>query len=302
MHEDKTLVIITGPTASGKSGLAVELASHLGCDIISADSRQIYRGIPIGTAAPDREQLSKVRHHFVGVLDLDQYYSAALFEQQVMELLPTLWENNDYAVMCGGSMMYIDAVTHGIDELPTISRQTRSSVKSLYEQNGIEAIKAELEKLDPIYLESADSSNHKRLIHALEITIEAGTPCSGLLTGKSKTRPFRIVKMAIDYPRDELFRRINSRVDRMIADGLEAEAASVYHLRHLNSLNTVGYKELFAMMEGTMPREVAIPRIAKNTRVYAKKQVLWLRKDPGVILLNPAEELLPQALAAIAVH
>jgi tRNA dimethylallyltransferase len=302
MHEDKTLVIITGPTASGKSGLAVELASHLGCDIISADSRQIYRGIPIGTAAPDREQLSKVRHHFVGVLDLDQYYSAALFEQQVMELLPTLWENNDYAVMCGGSMMYIDAVTHGIDELPTISRQTRSSVKSLYEQNGIEAIKAELEKLDPIYLESADPSNHKRLIHALEITIEAGAPCSELLTGKSKTRPFRIVKMAIDYPRDELFRRINIRVDRMIADGLEAEAASVYHLRHLNSLNTVGYKELFAMMEGTMPREVAIPRIAKNTRVYAKKQMLWLRKDPGVILLNPAEELLPQALAAIAVH
>lgn len=302
MHEDKTLVIITGPTASGKSGLAVELASHLGCDIISADSRQIYRGIPIGTAAPDREQLSKVRHHFVGVLDLDQYYSAALFEQQVMELLPTLWENNDYAVMCGGSMMYIDAVTHGIDELPTISRQTRSFVKSLYEQNGIEAIKAELEKLDPIYLESADPSNHKRLIHALEITIEAGAPCSELLTGKSKTRPFRIVKMAIDYPRDELFRRINIRVDRMIADGLEAEAASVYHLRHLNSLNTVGYKELFAMMEGTMPREVAIPRIAKNTRVYAKKQMLWLRKDPGVILLNPAEELLPQALAAIAVH
>lgn len=302
MHEDKTLVIITGPTASGKSGLAVELASHLGCDIISADSRQIYRGIPIGTAAPDREQLSKVRHHFVGVLDLDQYYSAALFEQQVMELLPTLWENNDYAVMCGGSMMYIDAVTHGIDELPTISRQTRSSVKSLYEQNGIEAIKAELEKLDPIYLESADPSNHKRLIHALEITIEAGAPCSELLTGKSKTRPFRIVKMAIDYPRDELFRRINIRVDRMIADGLEAEAASVYHLRHLNSLNTVGYKELFVMMEGTMPREVAIPRIAKNTRVYAKKQMLWLRKDPGVILLNPAEELLPQALAAIAVH
>lgn len=302
MHEDKTLVIITGPTASGKSGLAVELASHLGCDIISADSRQIYRGIPIGTAAPDREQLSKVRHHFVGVFDLDQYYSAALFEQQVMELLPRLWTNNDYAVMCGGSMMYIDAVTHGIDELPTISRQTRSSVKSLYEQNGIEAIKAELEKLDPIYLESADPNNHKRLIHALEITIEAGAPCSELLTGKSKTRPFRIVKMAIDYPRDELFRRINIRVDRMIADGLEAEAASVYHLRHLNSLNTVGYKELFAMMEGTMPREVAIPRIAKNTRVYAKKQMLWLRKDPGVILLNPAEELLPQALAAIAVH
>ncbi len=302
MHEDKTLVIITGPTASGKSGLAVELASHLGCDIISADSRQIYRGISIGTAAPDREQLSKVRHHFVGVFDLDQYYSAALFEQQVMELLPRLWTNNDYAVMCGGSMMYIDAVTHGIDELPTISRQTRSSVKSLYEQNGIEAIKAELEKLDPIYLESADPNNHKRLIHALEITIEAGAPCSELLTGKSKTRPFRIVKMAIDYPRDELFRRINIRVDRMIADGLEAEAASVYHLRHLNSLNTVGYKELFAMMEGTMPREVAIPRIAKNTRVYAKKQMLWLRKDPGVILLNPAEELLPQALAAIAVH
>lgn len=296
---DKTLVIVTGPTGSGKTGLAIEIASRLGCDIISADSRQIYRGIPIGTAAPTPEQLAAVPHHFVGILDLDAYYSAAVYEEQVMKLLPQLWEKGDYVVMCGGSMMYIDAITRGIDELPTISDAVRTHAMEIYTSGGLAALREELQRLDPEYLATADLNNHRRLVHAIEICLQAGVPYSSLRTGEAKERPFRIVKMAIDHTRENLFNRINARVDAMIAEGLEQEAASVYHLRHLNSLNTVGYKELFAMMDGTMTRETAIPRIAKNTRVYAKKQLLWLRRDPSVIYLDPSRPLLPQALEAI---
>lgn len=296
---DKTLVIVTGPTGSGKTGLAIEIATRLSCDIISADSRQIYRGIPIGTAAPTPEQLAAVPHHFVGILDLDAYYSAAVYEEQVMKLLPQLWEKGDYVVMCGGSMMYIDAITRGIDELPTISDSIRTKAMEIYTRGGLAALREELQRLDPDYLATADLNNHRRLVHAIEICLQAGVPYSSLRTGEAKERPFRIVKMAIDHSRENLFNRINARVDAMIAEGLEQEAASVYHLRHLNSLNTVGYKELFAMMDGTMDRETAIPRIAKNTRVYAKKQLLWLRRDPSVIYLDPSRPLLPQALEAI---
>lgn len=296
---DKTLVIVTGPTGSGKTGLAIEIATRLGCDIVSADSRQIYRGIPIGTAAPTPEQLAAVRHHFVGILDLDQYYSAAVYEEQVMNLLPQLWEKGDYVVMCGGSMMYIDAITRGIDELPTISDAIRARAMEIYTRGGLAALREELQRLDPDYLATADLNNHRRLVHAIEICLQAGVPYSSLRTGEAKERPFRIVKMAINHSRENLFNRINARVDAMIAEGFEQEAAAVYHLRHLNSLNTVGYKELFAMMDGTMTRETAIPRIAKNTRVYAKKQLLWLRRDPAVIYLDPSHPLLPQALEAI---
>lgn len=295
----KTLVIMTGPTGSGKTDLAIEIAESLHTEIVSADSRQIYRGIPIGTAVPSADQLARVRHHLIECLDLDQYYSAAYFEEDALKILDSIWRDNDYAVMCGGSMMYIDAVTKGIDNLPTISPEIREKALKIYTDGGIPALIDTLRNLDPEYLSTCDLNNHRRLVHAIEITLQAGVPYSSLRSGAVKQRPFRIIKFAINHPRDILFHRINMRVEAMIEAGMEEEARRVYPLRHLNSLNTVGYKELFAMMDGSMPREVAIPRIAKNTRVYAKKQLLWLSKDPSVILLNPSKPLLPQALKHI---
>ena len=282
-----TLIVITGPTGSGKTDLALELAVRLHCDIISAVSRQIYQGLPIGTAAPSAEQLARVRHHFVASLPLDAYYSAAQFESDVMALLPELWQQGEYAIMCGGSMMYIDAVTRGIDELPTVSETVRREAYGLLEREGIEAVRERLRELDPDYLERADPANHKRLVHALEVSMEAGVPYSSLLTGEVRQRPFRILQFALDLPREILFDRINRRVDAMVAAGLENEARAVYHLRSLNSLNTVGYKEMFAWFDGTMDRTTAIERLKKNTRVYAKKQLTWLRRRPEIELLAP---------------
>ncbi|MDE6050243.1 MAG: tRNA (adenosine(37)-N6)-dimethylallyltransferase MiaA [Paramuribaculum sp.] len=286
-----TLIVITGPTGSGKTDLALELAVRLHCDIISADSRQIYQGLPIGTAAPSPEQLARVRHHFVASLPLDAYYSAAQFESDVMALLPELWQQGEYAIMCGGSMMYIDAVTRGIDELPTVSETVRREAYGLLEREGIEAVRERLRELDPDYLERADPANHKRLVHALEVSMEAGVPYSSLLTGEVRQRPFRILQFALDLPREILFDRINRRVDAMVAAGLEDEARAVYHLRSLNSLNTVGYKEMFAWFDGTMDRTTAIERLKKNTRVYAKKQLTWLRRRPEIELLAPDNAL-----------
>ena len=286
-----TLIVITGPTGSGKTDLALELAVRLHCDIISADSRQIYQGLPIGTAAPSAEQLARVRHHFVASLPLDAYYSAAQFESDVMALLPELWQQGEYAIMCGGSMMYIDAVTRGIDELPTVSETVRREAYGLLEREGIEAVRERLRELDPDYLERADPANHKRLVHALEVSMEAGVPYSSLLTGEVRQRPFRILQFALDLPREILFDRINRRVNAMVAAGLEDEARAVYHLRSLNSLNTVGYKEMFTWFDGTMDRTTAIERLKKNTRVYAKKQLTWLRRRPEIELLAPETAL-----------
>lgn len=284
-----TLIVITGPTASGKTSLAIDVSKRLGCDIISADSRQMYRGIEIGTAAPEPTQLAQVQHHFVGNLALDQYYSAAHYESDVMKLLPQLWQKNPVQVMAGGSMMYIDAVTRGIDELPTISDEVRARVKRWYEEEGLEGIRARLGEADPIGCDKVDPNNPRRNIHALEICIEAGVPASALLTGQKKERDFRILKYALTMPREELFGRINRRVDQMMAAGLEAEARRVYPLRHLNSLNTVGYKEMFAYFDGTMDYDTAVQRIGKNTRVYAKKQMTWIKRDAEMICGNADE-------------
>ena len=285
----KTLIVITGPTGAGKTAAAISLAQRLGCEIISADSRQIYRHIPIGTAAPTDEEQNLVPHHFVQFKELDEYYSASQFEQDVLELLPRLFERSDYAIMCGGSMMYVDAVCNGIDDIPTISPEVRAQVAEMYQNNGLDFMLERLKSLDPEYYEIVDRKNAKRVVHAVEICMESGTTYTSLRTGAKKERPFRIVKYGITMPREQLFSRINSRVDAMITAGLENEARAVLHLRHLNSLNTVGFKEMFAYFDGIMDFHTACERIKKNTRVYAKKQLTWYAKDPDIIWLSPEE-------------
>ena len=284
-----TLVVITGPTGVGKSDTAVWLARELNAEIISADSRQLYRDIPIGTAAPTAEQMAEVKHHFVGTLSLEEYYSAAQFEDDVMQLLPQLFARSPYVVMCGGSMMYVDAVCKGIDNIPTISDEIRREVVERFERDGAEAMREELRRLDPVYYNQVDLKNHKRVIHAVEICLQAGRPYSELRTNSVKQRPFRIVKIGLNLPREQLFDRINRRVEKMIEAGLVDEARRFYPQRHHNSLNTVGYKELFAWMDGTMDYDTAVARIQKNTRVYAKKQLTWYAKDTDMHWFSPSD-------------
>lgn len=295
----KILAVVTGPTASGKTALAIEIARHFDSEIVSADSRQMYKGIEIGTAAPSAEELAAVPHHFIGNLNLTDYYSAARYADEALAKLDGIWRRRDVAVMCGGSMMYVDAVVNGIDELPTVSEKVRSDVLDIYHREGLDGIIARLQQLDPAYLAQVDRSNHRRIIHAIEISLEAGQPYSSLRTGRKAERPFNTVKLAINYSREELFDRINRRVDAMMEAGFEEEARRVWPMRGLNSLNTVGYKEMFAMFEGIMDRPTAIARMAKNTRVYAKKQLTWLKRDPSVIWLDPSEPLPAQAFRAI---
>lgn len=291
------LIVITGATASGKTKLAVELAHRYGCDIISADSRQIYRGIPIVTATPTEAEMEGVRHHFISCLELDEYFSAAEFEQCVLKLIADktaagqVGKEGVVAVMVGGSMMYVDAVCRGIDELPTISESVRREAYELYERRGLQGLRLELLELDPVYYREVDLNNPKRLIHAIEICREAGTAYSSLRKGERKERPFGIEAYAIDMPREELFDRINRRVDAMVEAGLEREARSVYALRRLNSLNTVGLKEMFSYFDGAMDLPTAVARIKKNTRVYAKKQLTWLKSRPEIRPISDISDL-----------
>ncbi len=290
-RQKKTLIVITGATASGKSALALEIARRLGTEIVSADSRQMYREIPIGTAAPSPQELAAIKHHFVGNLALDDYYSAAVYEREALAVLDEIFRKNDYAVMAGGSMMYVDAVVNGIDDIPTISENVRHRALEIYHAEGLEGLISRLEQLDPEYLASADLTNHRRLVHALEICMESGGKYSSLRTGRRKERPFRTVKFMIDYPRETLFDRINRRAELMMEQGFEQEARKVYPSRDLNSLNTVGYKELFAYFDGVWDLPTALARLQKNTRVYAKKQLTWLRRDSSVVALDPASEV-----------
>lgn len=287
----KTLIVITGPTGVGKTGKAIELAQSLGTEIVSADSRQLYRDIPIGTAAPTAEELAMVKHHFVGILGLEEYYSAAQFEVDALEVIKRIFAERDYAVMCGGSMLYVDAICRGIDDIPTISDEVRSRVAEMVANCSAEELRETLRSLDPAYHAIVDLNNTKRVAHAIEICLQAGVPYSTLRTGKAKPRDFEIVKIALNLPREELFDRINRRVDAMVEQGLEEEARRVYPLRHLNSLNTVGFKEMFAYFDCTMERSVAIERIKKNTRVYAKKQLTWFQRDTTVRWLHPSAPL-----------
>lgn len=275
---NKKVIVVTGPTASGKTALAVKLAREYGCDVISADSRQVFAGIPIVTAQPSEEEMEGVRHHLIGHLPLDSYYSAAEFEQDALKLISRQFETSDTAIVCGGSMLYIDALCNGIDEIPTIPEDFRNELKKSLEEKGAEWLRASLKLHDPEYYARVDLKNIKRVFHAVEISLFSGKPYSSFLTGARKARPFIIEKKVIEMPRETLFDRINRRVDRMMVEGLEEEARSVYPQKGLNSLNTVGLKEMFAYFEGLMPRDIAIERIKKNTRVFAKKQLTWLAK------------------------
>lgn len=301
MTSGHILVVITGPTASGKTSLAIEVAGRLGCEILSADSRQMFRDIPIGTAAPSQEELAAVPHHFIGTLGLSDYYSAARYEEEALRELEEIWARpgaSPCAVVCGGSMMYVDALVRGIDEMPTISESTREYVKRLYADHGLDGVMAQLQVLDPKYAAEVDPANTRRVMHALEICLQSGQPYSAFRTGAAaKKRPFKVLKFALDLPREVLFDRINRRVDAMIADGLIEEARRAFSIAgpDANSLNTVGYRELAAAFRGEMELPVAIARIAKNTRVYAKKQITWLKRDDSVVWLKPegaADEIL----------
>ncbi len=275
------LIVITGPTASGKSALAIDMALKLNTEIISADSRQIYKGIPIATAVPPISERCGIRHHLMECLPLDAYYSAAMFADDALAIARRLWaEGHGEAIVCGGSMMYIDALCNGIDELPDIPDDLRHRLSDQWQTYGDEWLLAELAIVDPVCYSVIDHRNMKRVFHAVEVTRAAGKPYSSLLTGRKKApEGFTIERHVIDLPRQELFSRINSRVEAMAHAGLLEEARSVYPLRHLNSLNTVGLKEMFRVIEGEWDLDFALARMAKNTRVYAKKQITWLKRD-----------------------
>lgn len=281
-----TLIVLIGPTGVGKTELSLQLAKLLPSPVISADSRQIYRHIPIGTAAPSEDELKAVQHYFIASLELEEYYSAAQYEADVLQLTEELFKTHDSLLLTGGSMMYVDAVTKGIDDIPTVDDEVRAILKDRLANEGLDALKAELRVIDPEYYATVDLQNPKRIVHALEIYYTSGLPFSSFRTQTKKERPFRILKFGLRRERSVLFDRINRRVDQMMADGLLDEARSVYHLRHLNALNTVGYKELFRYLDGEWPLDMAVERIKKNTRVYAKKQMTWFAHDPEITWLD----------------
>lgn len=279
MMNDKYLIVIAGPTASGKTATAITIAKALRTVIISADSRQFYREIPIGTAAPTREELSEVEHYMIHNLSIEDRYDVADYEKDVLLLLKKLFLNHDAVVMTGGSGLFIDAVCNGLDSIPDIYDETRNRVNDLYEKGGVVALQNELQHLDPEYYEIVDKHNPRRLQRAIEVCYQTGLPYSSFRKNNTKERDFKIIKLALLWERNELITRINKRVENMISDGLVEEARSVYHKRNLNSLNTVGYKEMFQYFDGDISLNEAIELIKISTRQYAKRQMTWLRKN-----------------------
>lgn len=286
----KTLLVLIGPTGVGKTELSLRLAEHFNTCIVSADSRQLYADLKIGTAAPTPEQLQRVRHYLVGTLQLTDYYSAAQYEAEVLTLLDTLYTEHDVVLLTGGSMMYVDAVCKGIDDIPTVDAETRRLMLDKYEAEGLERLCAELKLLDPEYYKIVDLKNPKRVIHALEICYMTGKTYTSFRTRQKKERPFRIIKIGLTRNREELYDRINRRVEQMIADGLVEEARRVYPYRALNSLNTVGYKEIFKYIDGEWTLPFTIEKIQQNSRIYSRKQMTWFKRDEDIHWFHPEQE------------
>ncbi len=280
------LIVLVGPTCVGKTDLSINIARYFGCEIISADSRQFFREMKIGTAIPSNRQLAEIKHHFIRFLSIKDYYSSSLFERDVLKLLSTLFIKNNVALMTGGSGMYIDAVCYGIDDIPDVDPRVREKYIGKYKDEGIHGLRLALKLLDPEHYENIDLKNPKRILRALEICESTGRPYSSFLTNQKRERDFTIIKIGIERPRDELYNRINHRVDEMIRNGLEKEAESLVSMKDFNALNTVGYKEFFDYFEGKSTREEAIDLIKRNTRRYAKRQMTWWARDKEIKWFN----------------
>ncbi|MFA9370401.1 MAG: tRNA (adenosine(37)-N6)-dimethylallyltransferase MiaA [Labilibaculum antarcticum] len=286
----KTLIVLLGPTGVGKTDLSIKIAQHFNTVISSSDSRQVYREMSIGTAVPEKEQLEAVKHHFIHTHSIHDYFSSWECEQQTLELLSNLYEEKDEVLLVGGSMMYIDAICNGIDEIPTIDPELRNEVVERTKNEGVESLRMQLKQLDPVFYNQVDLKNTKRVIHAVEVCLMTGKPYSTLRTNTRKKRDFNIIKVGLNRDRAELYSRINSRVDLMMKDGLLEETQALFEHRHYNSLNTVGYKELFEHFEGNISLEEAVELIKRNSRRYAKRQLSWFNRDKEIEWFHPDQE------------
>lgn len=286
---NKNLVVVVGPTGVGKTAVCIELAKSLDCEIISADSRQIYRDIPIGTASPTEDERKSVPHHFIGMLSLDEYFSAARYEEMALAEIERQFKKRNVVLLTGGSMMYVDALCKGIDDIPSPDREIRDELMHRFETEGLDSLRHQLKILDPEYYNVVDLKNPKRVIHGLEICLMTGRTYTSFRTNICKKRPFNIIKVGLRREREELYERINQRVDQMILAGLVEEARKVYPFRSYNALNTVGYKELFEFFDGVITLDEAVNKIKRNSRVYSRKQMTWFKRDESIHWFNPAE-------------
>lgn len=286
---ENILIVLLGPTGVGKTDVSIDLAARFNCEIISADSRQFYREMSIGTAVPSDNQLNATKHHFIKFISVNDYYSSSLFERDVLNLLPDLFINNNLALMSGGSGMYIDAVCNGIDDIPDVDTAIRQKYTAKYKKEGIEGLRVALKLLDPEHYARVDLKNHKRIMRALEICESSGRPYSSFLTKHKRKRDFRTIKIGLEREREDLYMRIDCRVDEMIKAGLEEEASQLFKFRNLNALNSVGYKEFFDFFDGKTSKDKAIELIKRNSRRYAKRQMTWWAKDKEIRWFRPEQ-------------
>lgn len=286
----KRLLVIVGPTGSGKTDLSIRLALHYGAPILSTDSRQIYRGMPIGTAQPENYQLQQVEHHFIASHDIKEGLNCGEYAVQALSCLEELFTRHDWVVAVGGSGLYVQALCEGMDDLPQADPTLRAELSRRLENEGLDALVAELRDRDPIYYETVDRKNPARIVRALEVCLQTGRPYSEQRTGQRLQRPFQIIKIGIDLPREELYARIDQRVDRMLSEGLEAEARALYPYRGLNALQTVGYREFFDYFDGLISYEKAVELIKRNSRRYAKRQLTWFRRDAEIRWFRPTDD------------